>query len=181
MRAPGSRLGSLTTCVLFLGLAGCEDASGPDPERAQPNFAPAETVTEISVEDWDFTDFVLCADEPVHWTGTAVFKYHEASNRGAPPPSDEGVQFFIFSVSINLTGVGEISGDSYTFHSTLLDNVQSVSPTEPFPTAHRFFFRDRVTGPGGFLGYATFSFITVLNGTGDVAIDQVLFDNFECR
>jgi hypothetical protein len=27
----------------------------------------------------------------------------------------------------------------------------------------------------------TFRFITVLNGTGDLVIDEVLFDNFECR
>ena len=181
MRSTGSRLAGLTTCVLLLGVAGCGEISAPDPANERPVFARAEVVTEISVEHWDFTDFALCANEPIHWTGTAVFKYHEASNRGAPPVSDDGVQFFIFNVSINLTGVGEITGETYTFHSSLLDNVQSVSPTEPFPTAHRFFFYDRITGPGGFLGYATFSFITVLNGTGDVAIDEVLFDNFECR
>jgi hypothetical protein len=181
MRSTGSRLAGLTTCVLLLGAAGCGEISAPDPASEPPAFARAEVVTEITVENWDFTDFALCTNELVHWTGKAVFKYHEASNRGAPPVSDEGVQFFIFSVSINLTGVGEISGETYTFHSSLLDNVQSVSPTEPFPTAHRFFFYDRVTGPGGFLGYATFSFITVLNGTGDLVIDEVLFDNFECR
>jgi hypothetical protein len=181
MHSTGSRLARLTTCGLLLGVAGCGEISAPDPANERPAFAPAEVVTEITVENWDFTDFALCTNELVHWTGKAVFKYHEASNRGAPPVSDPGVQFFIFSVSINLTGVGEISGGSYTFHSSLLDNVQSVSPTEPFPTAHRFFFHDRVTGPGGFLGYATFSFITVLNGTGDLVIDKVLFDNFECR
>jgi hypothetical protein len=181
MRSTGSRLAGLTACVLLLGVAGCGEISAPDPANERPAFDRAEVVTEITVEKWDFTDFALCTNELIHWTGTAVFKYHEASNRDAPPLSDPGVQFFIFSVSINLTGVGETSGETYTFHSSLLDNVQSESPTEPFPTAHRFFFYDRVTGPGGFLGYATFSFITVLNGTGDVAIDQELFDNFECR
>jgi hypothetical protein len=180
MCRPGSRLARLTTCGLLLGAAGCGDTAAPDAEGTPPSFAPAEVVTEITVENWDFTDFLLCTNEPVHWTGTAVFKYHEASNRGAPPPSEEGVQFFIFSVSINLRGVGEISGETYTFHSTLLDNVQSESPTEPFPTAHRFFFRDRLTGPGGFLGYATLSFISVLNGTGDLVIEEEEF-NEQCR
>lgn len=84
MRAPGSRLGSLTTCVLFLGLAACEDVSEPDSDGTRPDFAPAEVVTDVFREEVDFTDFILCTNEPVHFTGFIQFEFHEISNRGAP-------------------------------------------------------------------------------------------------
>jgi hypothetical protein len=180
MRALGSRLAGLTTCVLFLELTGCREVSAPDPASDGPAFAPAETVTDVFVEEIDFTDFFLCTSEPVHWTGTARIVVHEMSNRDAPPPSDPGVQHFTVNVTVHLTGVGEISGERYTFISSVHDNIQSVDPVLPFPTAQRFSFHDRIIGPDGLLGFATFTFKSILNGTGELVLEEEEFTE-ECR
>jgi hypothetical protein len=105
---------------------------------------------------------------------------HEVSNRGAPPPEEPGAQHFTADVSVDLTGVGEISGGTYRLLSSSHTNIQSVSPTEAFPTAFRDTFHDRVFGPDGLLGFATFTVKFVLNGSGDLVFEIEEF-TVECR
>jgi hypothetical protein len=156
---------------LLVMLGGCSDTAPTAPGNEHPDFAAAQVVTDVFVVDIDFTDFAACTSEPVHWTGTAHLVLHEVSNRGAPPPEEEGAQHFTANVSVDLTGVGEISGGTYRLRSSSHNNLQSVSPTEAFPTTFRDTFHERVFGPDGLLGFATFTVKLVLNGTGDLVFD----------
>jgi hypothetical protein len=120
-----------------------------------------------------------CTGEAVHWTGTTRVVFHQTANRGVPLLEDF-IQHRIVNVSTKWTGVGETSGDTYKFISSLHDLIQSPSPVEIFPTFARFTFHDRVIGPDGFLGFATFTFQLVINGAGEVVIETEDFA-LECR
>ena len=180
MRALGSRLAGLTTCALLQGLAGCQEVSAPDPVSDGPAFDAAETVTDVFVEDLEFFDPAPpCTGEGVNWTGTARVVFHQTANRGVPVLPDF-IQHRTVNVSVDLTGVGETSGGTYRFKGSVHDIIQSPSPTEPFPTTFRFTFHDRFIGPGGFLGFITFTAKFVLNGNGELVFDRAEFTE-ECR
>jgi hypothetical protein len=159
----------------------CTDRAGvTDPVVDGPALAAAETVTDVSVFQDDFIESeALCTGEAVHWTGTTRVVFHQTANRGVPLLLDF-IQHRIVNVSTNWTGVGETSGDTYTFISSFHDLIQSPSPVEIFPTFLRFTFHDRVIGPDGFLGFATFTAQLVINGAGEVVIETEDFA-LECR
>ena len=169
------------TVLAGLLLLGCGEISSPDPANVRPAFARAETATDVIVIHEDFIDpEPLCTGEAVHWTGTTRIVVHETSNRGAPPIPDPGAQHFVVNVAIHWTGVGETSGSTYRFSTSVQNNLQSPSPVDSFPTRQRFAFHDRVFGPDGFLGFASGSFTSVLNGNGELVFERGRF-TLECR
>jgi hypothetical protein len=180
MRPPVSCLQPTFGCLLFLLLAGCRDVSGPAASGDGPALARAEVSREVFTIDLDFTDEPPCTDEAVHWTGTVHVVIHEVANRGAPPPSAEGAQHFIVNLSFKLNGVGEESGAAYRLGSSAHTNIQSISPTEAFPTTFRDGFRDRIFGPDGLLGFARLRSKFVLNGNGRLVFELEEF-TVRCR
>jgi len=166
------RLAALTSSVLLLGLAGCQELSEPDLSGAETSLAAAaETETTIEVVPLDFVDGSPCIEELIHWTGTLRLVLHETSNRGAPPPSDPGFQHFIEVQLILLTGTGLDSGDSYGFNSVGVRPVQSPDPVEPFPSVNKYNARGRLIGPGVVV-ISEFTFTVVTTATGEVVVDR---------
>jgi hypothetical protein len=111
--------------------------------------------------------------------GTAKIVDHVTRNRGFDDPSL--FQHSVFIESTKLTGVGEATGDTYTFFSHHSESVQSPDPVDPFPTVITVTVRDRIFGPeGGVLGLGMFSVSFVLNGAGKLVHEDVDFTG-QCR
>jgi hypothetical protein len=179
MRALKSRISGLSTCILFLGLAGCQEVSEPDFPGGGPSFAPAEVETTLEVEIQDFVAGHPCLGEEVHWTGKAVFLVHEVSNRGAPPPSEPGFQHLDFLTSIHLVGTGLESGNTYLLNSTGAQPLQSPS-LEEFPFVDKLSAHEHLILPGsGVIGTVTFNITIVQNANGEVTA-EVVFIELEC-
>lgn len=168
--------------ILLLSLAGCGGSSLPQGPNQNPALDAANTSTTVTVADVEFTQFVDCAGENVLWTGTGRLLVHTTRNRGVPELPPGVFQHEVDLESLHLTGIGETSGASYMLDSKLNLTGQSESPTNPFPTVFRVTIRELVTRqPGGAIGEATFSIDFVVNGTGDVVMDQVHDFTIECR
>src|SRR5439155_610216 len=166
--------------MLFLGLVGCQDASAPDAASDGPQLTAAVTEKTVSVEQLESTEFVPCAGENVHWTGTLTLTRHGVTNRGAELQEGQ-FQHTIFQGRVSQTGVGETSGATYSFNSIFHLSGQSESPVNPFPVVLRVSSRDLVFGPRGSpIGFARFSSMLVVNGAGEVVIDKANFTT-QCR
>jgi hypothetical protein len=177
MRALKSRTSGLSTCILFLGLAGCREVSAPDPVSDRPAFARATAETTLEVEIQDFVGSHPCLGEDVHWTGTALFLVHETTNRGAP---EEGFQHLDFISSIHLVGTGLESGNTYLLNSTGAQPLQSPSAEEAFPFVDKLSGHEKLIGPGGgLIGTVTFNITIVQNANGEVTA-EVVFIELEC-
>jgi hypothetical protein len=166
--------------MLFLGLVGCQDASGPDAASDGPQLAAAETEKIVSVEQLESTEFVPCAGESIHWTGTLTIRRHSLTNRGVELQEDQ-FQHLTIQGRVSQTGVGETSGATYRFNSVFHLSLQAESPVNPFPVVLRVSSRDLVFGPTRSpISFARFSTMLVVNGKGEVVIDQANFTT-ECR
>jgi hypothetical protein len=166
--------------MLFLGLVGCQDASGPDAASDGPQLAAAETEKTVSVEQLESTEFVPCAGENVHWTGTLTLTQHGVTNRGLVLQEGQ-FQHTIFQGRVSQTGLGETSGASYSFNSIFHLSGQSESPVNQFPIVLRVSSRDLVFGPTGSpIGFARFSSMLVVNGNGRLVMDEANFTT-KCR
>jgi hypothetical protein len=166
--------------MLFLGLVGCQDASAPDAANGGPQLAAAVPEKTVSVEELESIEFVPCAGENVHWTGTLTLTQHSVTNRGVELQEGQ-FQHIIFQGRVSQTGVGETSGASYSFNSVFHLNGQAESPVNPFPVVLRVSSRDLVFGPTGSpIGFARFSTMLVVNGAGEVVIDKANFTT-RCR
>jgi hypothetical protein len=127
----------------------------------------AETTTEVSTTEVDFTEFLPCTGEDVHWTGTVMFRLHGVTNRGAEVP--EGVfQHVVVEISTRLTGVGETSGgDTYRWNQVDREGIQSESLTEP-TGSHTLVSPAHIIGPtGGLVGVVTAHLIEVATPSGN--------------
>lgn len=176
MRALTSRISGLSTCILFLGLAGCEELSEPDVPSGGVGFAAAETETTVEVAVQDFTEGNPCVGEEIHWTGTVRIIRHETSNRGAPPPSDPGSQHFIEVQTAQLIGTGLSSGESYRLNSLSIRPLQSPDPQAAFPTVDKYSGLGRLIGPTGAIALLEFSFNVVTTATGEIVVDEFQFE-----
>jgi hypothetical protein len=161
---------------------GCGDRVGvTDPPTDGASLGAAETSTDVFDFDVDFTDFLLCTNEAVHWTGTANIVVHITANRGFPLFPDGPWQHATIIQSVRLTGVGETTGGTYTFISTFNQSLQAASPVNDYPVAFTLTNRDKIFGPeGGLLGIGIFSVSIVVNGVGDLVIEDVDFTG-QCR
>ena len=176
----GRSLAGSAIGMLFLGLVGCQDASAPNAASDGPQLAAAVTERTVSVEQLESTEFVPCAGEDVHWTGTLTLTQHSVTNRGVELQEGQ-FQHTIFQGHVSQTGVGETSGATYSFNSRFHISGQSESPVNPFPIVLRVSSRDLVFGPTGSpIGFARFSSMLVVNGTGEVVIDKANFTT-RCR
>ena len=170
------------TAALLVGAFGCDNGSSvTDPVADKPSYVAAEPSTEISNFDVDFTEeFPLCTDESIHWTGTVRIVYHLTNNRGLPVSSGL-VQHEITIQSVRLTGVGETSGDTYSFFSTSNASLQAPPPVDESPATLTVTTRDRIFGPnGGLLGLGMFSFKLLINPAGELVIEDPSF-TAQCR
>ena len=170
------------TAALLVGALGCDGPSGvTDPIIDTPSFVAAEPGTELSTFDVDFTEeSPLCTDEAIHWTGTVRIVYHLTNNRGLPVSSGL-VQHEITIQSVRLTGVGETSGETYSFVSTSSASLQAPAPTEDPPATLTVTARDRIFGPeGGLLGLGMFSFKLLITPAGELLIEDPEF-TAQCR
>ena len=166
--------------MLFLVLVGCQDASAPDAANDGPQLAAAVTEKTVSVEQLESTEFVPCAGENVHWTGTLTLTQHNVTNRGLELQEGQ-FQHTTWQAHISQTGVGEASGATYSFNSIFHLNGQAESPVNTFPVVLRVSARDLVFGPTGSpIGFARFSSMLVVNGNNEVVIDEADFRT-ECR
>jgi hypothetical protein len=156
MPALESRVPTLSACILFLGLAGCQEPSEPDLASGGPAFARAEPATFVEVFTDEFTATLFCTNEEVAWTGRVVLVFHTTNNRGFPPTPD----FFQHLIEVNavhFTGIGLSSGDTYRYNATVNHSLQAPDPVDPFPVTETVGVRERIIGPSGFIGFATFT------------------------
>lgn len=169
MRALRSRVPGFAAGILFLGLGGCQELSEPDLPGGGPSFARAEAETTVEVRLQDFPITGFCPSEEVLWTGKVILVFHETTNRGAP---SEGFQHLVEVVSVHLTGTG-LSGNTYLLNSRFNNSMQSPDPVDPFPSEFTVSFREQVISPaGGVIGLFTFTFKFVINGAGEVVIEE---------
>ncbi len=178
MRALGSRLTGFSTGILCLGLASCQELSQPDLPGGGPAFAAEEHETTVEVIIEDFITGFPCVGEEIHLTGTARIVHHETTNRGAP--TEPGFQHLVEVRSVQLTGTGLSSGDSYRLTDVSIRPLQSPDPQEPLPTVNKFVAHSRLIGPTGAIALVTFSFNVVTNATGEVVVDDFQFEGV-CR
>jgi hypothetical protein len=165
--------------IVLLAVGACDDAS-PD-AMTGPAFVPAATNTTVTDIPMDFTTFVPCTGEEVRWTGTVHSVHHTTTNRGVVLGPDQ-FQHESTSERGRLTGIGQISGDTYLLNTRFHFSGQAESPVNEFPAVVRITLRDRVFGPSGNLGVADFRISLVINGSGDVVFDRGDFDfTMECR
>ena len=175
-----SRLPTLSTCILLLGLAGCQEPSQPNLASSGGSaFARAEPVTIVEKFTDEFTATLFCTNEEVTWTGRVVLVFHTTNNRGFPPTPDL-FQHLIQVNAVHYTGIGLSSGDTYRYNATVNYSLQFPDPVDPFPGAEMLAVRERIIGPSGFIGFATFTLRFVVNGSGEVVVEVVDFEE-ECR
>jgi hypothetical protein len=174
-----SRVSTLSQCILFLGLAGCQEPSAPDLASGGPSFAPAQAATIVEVFPDEFTETLFCTNEEVTWTGRVLLVIHTTNNRGFPPTPDL-FQHLIEVNAVHYTGIGLTSGDRYRYNAVLNHSLQAPDPVDPFPATETLAVRERIIGPGGFIGFATFTIRFVVSGSGEVVIERVEMDT-QCR
>ena len=171
------------TVILAAGFAlGCADPQSLTAPAAGggPASARAEPSTTVEVFTEEFTATLFCTNEEVAWTGKVVLVFHTTYNQGVPPAPD----FFQHLVEVNavhFTGIGLTSGDTYRYNARLNHSFQSPDPVDPFPFTEIIAFQERIIGPGGVIGFFTFTFRFVVNGTDEVVIEPVPVVEEECR
>jgi len=171
------------TTILAAGLAlGCADPQSLTAPAAGggPAFARAEPTTSVEMFIDEFTATLFCTNEEVTWTGRVVIVRHTTYNQGVPPAPD-GFQHRIDLDNAHFTGIGLSSGDTYHYNLRLNYSLQSPDPDDPFPTTERLAFRERIIGPGGVIGFFTFTLRFVVSGSGEVVIEPVEVVEEECR
>jgi hypothetical protein len=169
--------------ILAAGLAlGCADPQSLTAPAAGGGqaFARAEPTTSVEVFIDEFTATLFCTNEEVAWTGRVVLVRHTTFNQGVPPAPDS-FQHLIEVDNVHFTGIGLSSGDTYRYHARLNHSFQSPDPEDPFPTTENLAFRERIIGPGGVIGFFTFTLRFVVSGTGEVVIEPVEVVEEECR
>jgi hypothetical protein len=177
----GYHLPTLGICALFLGLTGCQDTTQPDLTDSRPTLAAAEAETSTVVEVFpdEFTAILFCTNEEVTWTGQVTLVIHTTYNRGVPPAPDS-FQHLIQVNAVHYTGTGLSSGDTYRYNATFNYSLQSPDTDSPFPTTETLAVRERIIGPRGVIGFATFTFRILLSGSGEVVIEPVDVASEEC-
>ena len=168
--------------ILAAGAAlGCADPQSLTAPAAGggPASARAEPTTSVEVFTEEFTTTLFCTNEEVTWTGRVVLVFHTTYNQGVPPAPDF-FQHLIDVEAAHFTGIGLSSGDTYRYNRRLNHSFQSPDPDDPFPTTEYLSFRERIIGPGGVIGFFTFTLRFVVSGTGEVVIEVVDVDE-ECR
>jgi hypothetical protein len=171
------------TTILAAGLAlGCDDPQSLTAPAAggRQAAARAEPTTSVEVFTDEFTAMLFCTNEEVSWTGRVVLVRHTTFNQGVPPSPDFN-QHLIAVDAVHFTGIGLSSGDTYQYHAKLNHSFQSPDPDDPFPTTEIVSFRERIIGPGGVLGFFTFTLRFVVSGSGEVVIEPVEIVEEECR
>jgi hypothetical protein len=179
MPALESRLPTLSTCILYLGLAGCQEPSEPELASGGAAFARAEPATFVDVFTDEFTATLFCTNEEVAWTGRVTLVFHTTNNRGFPPTPDS-FQHLIEVNAVHFTGIGLSSGDTYRYNATVNHSLQPPDTDSPFPTTETLAVRERIFGPTGLIGFATFTIRFVVSGSGEVVIEVVDVAE-ECR
>ena len=137
-------LGAALPIALILG---CSDQPSPTAPVDHPAFVAAEPSKNVFTVDIDFTDFLPCTGENIHWSGTATIRIHAVINRGAVLPEGTA-QHFLVHVSVRLTGVGETTGATYRSIESTREKVQSESLTLP-TGSHTLVSRTNIFGPAG--------------------------------
>jgi hypothetical protein len=167
-------LTSFLASALFLGCGRPASVTGPVDDG--PSFIAAETRTLVFVFPLEFTGFGLCTGEEVNWTGELKVVDHITANQGFPLNPDGPWQHSIFNRQLRLTGIGVESGDTYTLRSAINESLQSPKPDSENPTAFTTLSREKIFGPsGGLLGFGLFSAKLVLNGAGDLVLEDFDF------
>lgn len=176
------RLTTLSISVIILGLTACQDATQPELAGSSTTFAAAKAETSRVVEVFpdEFTETLFCTDEEVAWTGQVTLVIHTTYNRGVPPAPDS-FQHLIEVNAVHYTGTGLSSGNTYRYNATLNHSLQSPDTDSPFPTTETLAVRERIFGPTGIIGFATFTFRFLLSGSGEVVIEPVDVVEQECR
>jgi hypothetical protein len=176
------RRSPLVARVILAGVLvlGCGDRSALlDPTPDGLSFARAEPETSVERFPDEFTAMLFCTDEEVAWTGQVVLVLHTTFNRGVPP-SPDFFQHFIEVNAVHYTGVGLTSGDTYRYNATVNHSFQSPDTDDPTPTTETLAVRERIIGPGGVIGFFTFTIRFVLSGSGQVVV-EVVDEELECR
>jgi hypothetical protein len=147
----------------------CKKYTGPDSINAP--FVSSDHTVQVKFDfsmPVDFTIFVPCTNEQVHFTGELVSRYHIAETGDGPRFHFHGNSQSHYQ---DMRGVGITSGKRYTFISRRID-VANYRNSESEPFVGRISEASRVTTPGG----DNFTMVIVVrlvrNGSGEVIISS---------
>ena len=137
--------------------------------------AAAETTLRVIVP----VDFVApagdCLEEAVHFTGEIRILLHLTNNRGVLPPVE---QILVDNESIHMEGTGLTTGAHYRFNQVLRIGFESEDPVNTFPAVTQLVVHAVLTSPGqGAIALTTIRIFTVVNGTGEISVDESRFES----